>query len=194
MTEKEKMISGEVYNPRDLRLIWDRDRAARILHRFNCSCFHEWDMKNRKLRKLLNTSGCFWIKPPFYCDYGYNIVLGREVMLNYGCVLLDVCPIHIGDKTLIGPHTQLVTACHAIDPEDREQEIEFGKPIVIGRNVWIGAGVIVCPGVTIGENTVIGAGSVVTRPIPANVVACGNPCTVRRSVTARDRQPASIHQ
>lgn len=103
-------------------------------------------------------------------------------MLNYGCVLLDVCPITIGDKTLIGPNVQLLTACHSLDPKLREQDVEFGKPITIGRNVWIGGGAIVCPGVTIRDNTVIGAGSVVTKSMPANVIAYGNPCRVHRRI------------
>lgn len=188
MNEKEKMIAGMNYNPLDPQLILLRDRASRLCHRYNKKTFHEVNLRSRLLRKLLRTEGNFWVKPPFYCDYGFNITLGNDVMLNYGCVLLDVCPITIGDKTLIGPNVQLLTACHSLDPKQREQDVEFGKPIKIGRNVWIGGGAIVCPGVTIGDNTVIGAGSVVTKSMPANVIAYGNPCRVQRRIDL-DQKP-----
>lgn len=178
MIEKEKMISGMDYSPLDPRLIWERDRTSRLLKRYNQSTFHEVNMRHRLLKKLLHTTGNFWVKPPFYCDYGYNIYLGKEVMLNYGCVLLDVCPIYIGDHTLIGPYTQIYTACHSLDSQKRKKSIEYGKPVVIGQNVWIGGGCIILPGVTIGDNSVIGAGSVVTKDIEANVIAVGNPCKV----------------
>ena len=188
MNEKEKMIAGMNYNPLDPQLILLRDRASRLCHRYNKKTFHEVNLRSRLLRKLLRTEGNFWVKPPFYCDYGFNITLGNDVMLNYGCVLLDVCPITIGDKTLIGPNVQLLTACHSLDPKLREQDVEFGKPITIGRNVWIGGGAIVCPGVTIRDNTVIGAGSVVTKSMPANVIAYGNPCRVQRRIDP-DQKP-----
>ncbi len=188
MNEKEKMIAGMNYNPLDPQLILLRDWASRLCHRYNKKTFHEVNLRSRLLRKLLRTEGNFWVKPPFYCDYGFNITLGNDVMLNYGCVLLDVCPIIIGDKTLIGPNVQLLTACHSLDPKQREQDVEFGKPIKIGRNVWIGGGAIVCPGVTIGDNTVIGAGSVVTKSMPANVIAYGNPCRVQRRIDL-DQKP-----
>ncbi|WP_278842068.1 sugar O-acetyltransferase [Holdemania filiformis] len=188
MNEKEKMIAGMNYNPLDPQLILLRDRASRLCHRYNKKTFHEVNLRSRLLRKLLQTEGNFWVKPPFYCDYGFNITLGNDTMLNYGCVLLDVCPITIGDKTLIGPNVQLPTACHSLDPKQREQDVEFGKPIKIGRNVWIGGGAIVCPGVTIRDNTVIGAGSVVTKSMPANVIAYGNPCRVHRRIDL-DQKP-----
>lgn len=178
--ERDKMINGEHYNAVDPRLILDRDRASRLLHRFNKCCFHEYQMKNRHLRKLLNTKGKFWIKPSFRCDYGYNIYIGENVMINYNCVFLDVCKIEIGDDTFIGPNVQIYTACHAIDPTDRKAGVEFGKEVMIGKNVWIGGGSIVCPGVHIGDNSVIGAGSVVTKDIEANTLAYGNPCKVRK--------------
>lgn len=187
MSEKKKMISGEPYNPTNPQLVLERDRANRICTRYNKKPFHEINMRNKTMRKLLNTSGNFWVKPPFYCDYGYNITLGKDVMLNYGCVLLDVCPIIIKDKTLIGPHVQIYTACHAIDPKERLAGIEYGKPVTIGSNVWIGGGSIICPGVEIGDNTVIGAGSVVTKNIPANVMACGNPCVVKKKLNQKEK-------
>lgn len=182
MKEKEKMIQGEVYNPIDIRLVLERNYATKVCRKYNKASFHEWNLKNKKLRKLLHTTGNFIVKPPFYCDYGYNIFLGENVMINYGCTLLDVCSIRIGDHTLIGPNTQIYTACHAIDPQVREKDIEFGKPVTIGKNVWIGGGAIILPGVSIGDHSVIGAGSVVTKDIPANVVAVGNPCRVIKSM------------
>ncbi|MFV0395414.1 MAG: sugar O-acetyltransferase [Coprobacillaceae bacterium] len=178
MNEREKMISGEVYNPVHPKLVLDRDKASRICTKYNKKTFHEINMRNRLLKKLIHTKGNFWVKPPFYCDYGYNIYLGKDVMLNYGCVLLDVCPITIGDHSLIGPYTQLYTACHSLDANERKKNMDFGKPITIGDNVWIGGNCIILPGITIGDNTVIGAGSIVTKDIPSNVIALGNPCKV----------------
>lgn len=140
MKEKTKMIAGEHYNPLDPQLIVLRDRAGRICHRYNKKVFHEINLRNRLLRKLVNTTGNFWVKPPFYCDYGFNITLGSDVMLNYGCVLLDVCPITIGDKTLIGPQVQLVTACRS-DPmsgsygwgQHCDRSRQRGHPIPAGK-------------------------------------------------------------
>lgn len=183
MSEKAKMIHGEPYNPIDPMLVLERDRASRICARYNRKTYHEYIMRNRLMRKLINTNGNFWVKPPFYCDYGYNITLGQDVMINYGCVFLDVCPIVIKDKTLIGPNVQIYTACHATDPKQRLAGVEFGKSVTIGSNVWIGGGSVICPGVEIGDNTVIGAGSVVVKSIPANVMACGNPCVVKKSLS-----------
>lgn len=176
------MISGLEYSPLDPLLIFERDRTSRLLHRYNQATFHEINMRNKVMKKLLHTAGNFWVKPPFYCDYGYNIYLGKNVMLNYGCVLLDVCPIYIGDHTLIGPNTQIYTACHSLDPIKRKKSVEYGKPVVIGENVWIGGGCIILPGVHIGDNSVIGAGSVVTKNIEANVIAAGHPCTTIKRI------------
>ena len=178
MTEKEKMINGFIYNPVSPQLVLDRDKASRILTKYNKKVFHEVNMRNRMIKKLMNTSGYFWIKPPFFCDYGYNIYLGKEVMVNFNCVFLDVCPIIIGDYTLIGPNTQIYTACHSLDYKDRQENKEFGKPVRIGDHVWIGGNVTILPGVSIGDHSIIGAGSVVTKDIPANVIAVGNPCKV----------------
>ena len=178
MTEKEKMINGFIYNPVSPQLVLDRDKASRILTKYNKKVFHEVNMRNRMIKKLMNTSGYFWIKPPFFCDYGYNIYLGKEVMVNFNCVFLDVCPIIIGDYTLIGPNPQIYTACHSLDYKERQENKEFGKPVRIGDHVWIGGNVTILPGVSIGDHSIIGAGSVVTKDIPANVIAVGNPCKV----------------
>ena len=172
------MINGFIYNPVSPQLVLDRDKASRILTKYNKKVFHEVNMRNRMIKKLMNTSGYFWIKPPFFCDYGYNIYLGKEVMVNFNCVFLDVCPIIIGDYTLIGPNTQIYTACHSLDYKERQENKEFGKPVRIGDHVWIGGNVTILPGVSIGDHSIIGAGSVVTKDIPANVIAVGNPCKV----------------
>lgn len=180
MNEKDKMIKGLVYDPISLQLVLDRDRASRILTKYNYKTFHEIYMRNKLMRKLIQTSGNFWVKPPFFCDYGYNIQIGKDVMINFNCVFLDVCSITIGDHTLIGPNTQIYTACHSLDYKERQENIEFGKSVSIGKNVWIGGSVVVLPRVTIGDNAVIGAGSVVTKNVPANSIAVGNPCRMIR--------------
>lgn len=175
MSEKEKMISGDKYNPANPKLVIDRARASKICTRYNKKSFNEINMRSILLRKIINTEGNFWIKPPFYCDYGYNIYIGKNVMLNYGCVILDVCLVKIGDHTLIGPNTHIYTACHSLDSEERLKDIEYGKPVTIGKNVWIGGNVTILPGITIGDNAIIGAGSVVTKDVESNVTVVGNP-------------------
>lgn len=183
MNEKEKMIKGLKYNPTNPRIVLDHARANRICTKYNRRAFYEINMRSRLLRKIINTRGNFWIIPPFHCDFGYNIFIGKNVMLNYDCVILDVCPVKIGDYTMIGPGTHIYTACHSLDAKERREFIEFGKPVTIGSNVWIGGHCTILPGITIGDNTVIGAGSVVTKNIPSNVVAYGNPCKIIRKNT-----------
>lgn len=175
MKEREKMTCGLKYNPAHPRLVMDRAKANRICTKYNKKPFHEVNMRSRLLCKILNTKGDFWIKPPFYCDYGYNIYLGKNVMLNYGCVILDVCPVVIGEHTLIGPYTHIYTACHSLDAKERMKDIEFGKPVTIGKNVWIGGNCSILPGITIGDHAVIGAGSVVTKDVPRHAIVAGNP-------------------
>lgn len=178
--EKEKMILGEKYNPADIQLVFERAKANRICTKYNKKNFNEINMRSRTMRKLINTKGNFWIKPPFYCDYGYNIFIGENVMLNYGCVILDVCPVTIGDHTLIGPNTHIYTACHSLDSKERLKDVEFGKPVTIGKNVWIGGNCTILPGISIGDNSIIGAGSVVTKNVPNNVVVVGNPAKIMK--------------
>lgn len=185
MNEKEKMIQGLPYDPINPRLVMDRTLANRICTKYNKRVFTEINMRSRLLRKIIHTEGNFWIHPPFHFDYGYNIHIGKNVMLNYGCVILDVCPVHIGSHTLIGPGTHIYTACHSLDPQERKDCLEFGKPVTIGENVWIGGNCCILPGVTIGDNAVIGAGSVVTKDIEANVVAAGNPCRIIRRINIK---------
>lgn len=123
-----------------------------------------------------------WIQPPFYCDYGTNIITGEGVFFNFNCVVLDVMEVNIGSKTMFGPNVQIYTATHPLDYKIRNTGLEYAKPITIGENVWVGGSVVICPGITIGDNSIIGAGSVVTKSIPANVIAAGNPCKVIRNL------------
>jgi maltose O-acetyltransferase len=137
------------------------------------------DRRNLLAERLGAVGAGSTIRPPFHCDYGFNIRLGAGVFLNFGCVVLDVVEVTIGDKTQIGPNVQILTADHPRSPADREAGLEFGRPIHIGRNVWIGGGAIILPGVTVGDDAVIGAGSVVTKDVPAGITVMGNPARVR---------------
>lgn len=181
-TEKEKMLNSELYNPSDEELVNARNRASERIHQYNESSTNE-AIRINILKDLLKQIGSnVQIIPPFYCDYGSNISLGHNVFFNFGCVVLDVTPVTIEDNVLLGPYVQIYTASHPMDWETRQQGLEFGNPITIKANSWIGGGAIICPGVTIGEQSVIGAGSVVTRDIPDNVFAAGNPCKVIKPV------------
>jgi maltose O-acetyltransferase len=183
MTEKEKMLAGEFYNASDPGLTSERLSARRLMHIFNLSSPDESQKHRDILRRILGSIGDnFKIEPPLSCDYGYNIHIGDYFYANYNCVILDVCRVDIGNHVLFGPGVQIYTAAHPLDPAVRLSGAEFGKPVKIGDNVWLGGGVIVLPGVTIGKNSVIGAGSVVDRDIPENVVAAGNRCRVIGSI------------
>lgn len=139
------------------------------------------------LRQLLgSTDGRFLIEPSFWCDYGYNIHLGKNFYANHNCVILDCAKVTFGDHVMVGPNCGFYTACHPIDPQQRREGVEFARPITVGNDVWFGGGCTVLPGVTIGDGCVIGAGSVVTRDIPDNCLAVGNPCRVIREITDRD--------
>lgn len=169
------MIAGDLYAPGDPTLVDERRRAQDLMRQYNVTIVGDAD-RTGILDQLLGSygSGC-GLRAPFYVDYGYNIHVGNDVFFNYGVVLLDVCPIHIGDMTQIGPYAQILTADHPRDPEIRDAGLEFGRPITIGRNVWIGGAVLILPGVSIGDNAVVGAGSVVTRDVAAGVTVAGNP-------------------
>ncbi|MDR0984788.1 MAG: sugar O-acetyltransferase [Ruminococcus sp.] len=170
-TEKEKMLAGELYLASDEELTTERNKAKTACSEFNLTGDFEI------LRSLFgSTSGKINIQPTFRCDYGYNISMQDGVDINYNCVILDICKVSIGKNVLIAPNVGIYTATHPTNPSLRLKGFELGKPITICDNVWIGGGVSILPGVTIGENSVIGAGSVVTKDIPGNVVAYGNPC------------------
>lgn len=185
-TEKEKMLAGELYDPGDPELKSDRARARAICQRLNSLSPGATQAKARLLEALLGAGVSIKINTPFFCDYGYNQRLGSNVYFNVNCVLLDVMPISIGNDVLIGPGVHLYTACHPLSAKQRKTGLEFGRPITIEDDVWIGGGAIVCPGVRIGAGAVIGAGSVVTRDVPSGVLAAGNPCRVIRRVTENE--------
>lgn len=175
------MRSGEPYDSTDPELVLDRRRCQEILRGFNARPGQ--DLAGSPLSDLFaSVGGKTFIEPPFICDYGFNISIGSDSFINYGGVVLDVSPVTIGDQVRIATNVQLLTAEHPLDPVERRRGIELSRPITIGDGVWLGGGVIVCPGVSIGENAVIGAGSVVTQDIPAGVLAVGNPCRVVRSL------------
>ena len=182
-TNRERMLAGDLYiadDPESERLA---QRAARLADDYHKAVLAGETTARALLTDLVGTLGeDAFVKPPLFVDYGENIHIGARTFANYNLVALDVAPITIGADCQIGPNVQLLTPTHPIEPEPRRDKLEGAQPITIGDNVWLGGGVIVCPGVTIGENSVIGAGAVVTRDIPANVVAVGNPARVIRSI------------
>lgn len=184
-SEKEKMLAGDLYRADDPELVAGQRRAQRLLHAYNATVIDETARRMEILRDLLGGIGVdAVVRPPFYCDYGYNIRLGSGVFLNFGCVLLDVAEIVIGNGCQIGPAVQIYAADHPRDPALRRAGLENGKPVRIGGNVWIGGGAIILPGITIGEDAVIGAGSVVTRDVPPGATVMGNPARAARQTSA----------
>jgi maltose O-acetyltransferase len=182
MTERQKMLAGELYDALDPELAAARERARDLCQSLNATREGEQDARRRILTELFAKGGeSVWMQPPFYCDYGSNIELGERVFFNFNCVVLDVCKVTIGDYTLFGPAVQIYTPMHPWNAELRRQQ-EYGKPVEIGSDVWVGGGAIILPGVRIGSRTVIGAGSVVTRDLPEGVFAAGNPCRVIRDI------------
>jgi maltose O-acetyltransferase len=182
-SEKEKMLAGELYDPLDSELVRAREHARDLCQDLNATREKDQDARRRFLTELFGKGGeSVWMQPPFFCDYGSNILLGERVFFNFNCVVLDVCLVEIGDFTLFGPAVQIYTPMHPMNADLRRKQ-EFGKPIKIGSDVWVGGGAMICPGVKIGSKTVIGAGSVVTRDIPDGVFAAGNPCRVIREIT-----------
>ncbi|MFC0006934.1 sugar O-acetyltransferase [Micromonospora siamensis] len=180
---KERMLAGEPYIAEGPEIMADLDRAARLAERFNTSSASDPEGRLAALKELLGSVGeDTWIRPPFHCDYGTQIHLGPRCFVNFNAVFLDVAPITIGADVQIGPNVQLLTATHPIEPEARRAKWEGSAPITIEDNVWLGGGVIVLAGVTIGANTVVGAGAVVTRDLPPNVVAVGNPAKPIRTL------------
>jgi len=182
-SEKDKMLAGELYDPLDPLLIQERQQCRDLCKRLNDSSEDQQEERRRILTELLGYPNDVWIQPPFFCDYGYNIALGSKVFFNFNCVVLDVMRVEVGSNVLFGPSVQIYTATHPLRADERRTWREFAKPISIGSDVWVGGGAIICPGVTIGDRSVIGAGSVVTRAIPADVFAAGNPCRVIRPLT-----------
>ena len=189
MTEKEKMIAGKPYMASDRELQKARLEAQRTCYRYN-----QIDPKNYKERKgvirglFANTDALFCIEQPFYCDYGFNISIGNNFFSNYHLTILDCAPVTIGENVMFGPNVAIYTAGHPIHHEIRNTGLEYALPVTIGDNVWVGGNTVINPNVNIGNNTVIGSGSVVTKDIPSNVIAVGNPCKVLREITEEDKK------
>ena len=182
-SELEKMLAGELYNPMDPELAAAREWARDLCQTLNATREAEQEERRRILQELFGAGGdTVWMQPPFFCDYGSNIELGERVFFNFNCIVLDVCSVRIGSFSLFGPAVQIYTPLHPFNPELRRRE-EYGKPVEIGSDVWVGGGAIILPGVRIGSRAVIGAGSVVTRDVPDDVFAAGNPCRVIREIT-----------
>ena len=186
-SEREKMLAGALYDPMDPELVAGRERARKLCTALNATLEGDHAERRTILRQLFGAGGdSVWMQPPFFCDYGANIELGERVFFNFNCVVLDVCLVRIGDFTLFGPGVQILTPMHSLDAALRRRQ-EYGKPVQIGADVWVGGGALILAGVTIGAEAVIGAGSVVTRNVPERVFAAGNPCRVVRKLT--DREP-----
>jgi maltose O-acetyltransferase len=182
-TNRQRMLAGDHYFAEDPDLARESDRAAALIAQYNATAGDDHATRERLLRELLGSVGAGTvIRPPLYCDYGYQTHIGARTFANWGLTALDVAHITIGDDVQIGPHVQLLTATHPLEPDPRRAKWESSAPITIENNVWLGGGVIVCPGITIGENTVVGAGAVVTRDLPANTLAVGNPARVIRAL------------
>lgn len=189
MTEQEKALNGLLYNPnKNEQLIAEILKCKQLCFEFNQVPLHLFEERVASLKRIIgNVKGTPIIFSPFYCDYGRNITIGENFFANHNLVLLDGAKITFGDNVFIGPNCCLTTAGHPIDKEQRNEGLEFAYPITIGNNVWIGANVTILPNVTVGDNSIIGAGSVVTRNIPSDVIAVGNPCRVLRPITENDR-------
>jgi len=180
LSEKQKMLAGQLYHAGCPELQAEQAANRQWIHRYNGSVEQPNETRHDLLKAHFAIVGeGVVIRPPFHCDYGYNISVGANVFMNFNCVILDVTPVSIGDDCQIGPAVQIYTADHPLDPELRRSGLESGRPVKIGNNVWIGGGAIILPGVTVGDNAVIGAGSVVTRDVPAGATVVGNPARVR---------------
>ena len=181
-SEKQKMLDGEAYSSSDKTLVTERRSAKKLLHKLNVTEYLMNGNARQILRLLLpNADRKIYVEPPFYCDYGYNIFAGENVYFNMNCILLDTMKIEIGNNVFFGPGVNLYTATHPLNPIER-LSVEFSKPIKIGNDCWIGGNSIILPGITIGNGVTVGAGSVVTKNVPDNVLAAGNPAKVIRKL------------
>lgn len=189
MTQKERMEAGLVYDPADQEIMDDQAQRLELMYDFNACRPSEYEKRTELLHRMLGKmgEGCY-IEPPFRANWaGKHLYLGNHVYVNFNLTIVDDADIFIGDKVMIGPNVTIATANHPTAPELRARALQYNRSVHIGNNVWIGAGAILLPGITIGDNSVIGAGSVVTKDIPANVVAVGNPCKVLREIGERDQ-------
>lgn len=182
-SQRERMLAGDLYIADDPELAAESLRAMKLTAEFNLTDPADSEARLGVLRELLGSLGeGTEIRPPLHCDYGYQIHIGARTFINFNAVMLDVAPITIGDDVQVGPNVQFLTPTHPVEAEPRRAKFEAAQPITVGNNVWLGGGVIILPGVSIGENTVVGAGAVVTKDLPANVVAVGNPARVVRTL------------
>ncbi len=188
MNQLERMLKGDLYISDAEELNEMKTFLLERMYQFNHSNYNDFQLRDKLIKEILGGhKDRLKITPPVYFDYGKHTFIGKDFYANFDCIFLDVNTITIGDNVMFGPRVGLYTAGHPIDTDIRNEGLEFGLPIKIGHNVWIGGNAIVMPGVTIGDNTIIGAGSVVTKDIPANVIAIGNPCKVLRNITAADK-------
>lgn len=182
-TEKEKMLAGELYLASDPQLTKDRENARKLTRLLNQTIETEYEKRVELLKQLFGSTGeNIYIEPTFRCDYGYNIHVGNNFYANFDCIILDVCEVHIGENCFIAPGVHIYTATHPLNPFERVSGAEFGKPVTIGNNVWIGGRAIINPGITIGDNVVIASGAVVTKDVPNNVVVGGNPAKIIKTI------------
>ncbi|MBE1443565.1 MULTISPECIES: sugar O-acetyltransferase [unclassified Paenibacillus] len=182
-TEKEKMLAGELYLASDPELTKDRENARKLTRLFNQTIETDYDKRTELLKQLFGSTGeNLYMEPTFRCDYGYNIHVGNHFYANFDCVILDVCEVRIGENCFIAPGVHIYTATHPLNPFERVSGAEFGKPVTIGNNVWIGGRAVINPGVTIGDNVVIASGAIVTKDVPSNVVVGGNPAKVIKTI------------
>ncbi len=188
MSQKSRMLSGKLYLPFDSELASDNKKARELTRQFNTMEDKPEEFRKSILKELFKKTGdSLYIEPPFRTDYGCHTSIGENFYANYDCIIIDVCPVNIGNNVFFGPRVCIYTATHPIDAKVRKSLIEYGKPVTIGNDVWIGGNTVVNPGVTIGSNVVIGSGSVVVKSIPDNVIAAGNPAKVIREITDSDK-------
>ena len=193
VSEKQRMINGELYSPQDAELVKDRIRARKFTRLYNQTTETDVAERTAILKKLFGSMGkeCY-IEPTFRCDYGYNIYVGDNFYANFDCVILDICEIRIGRNCMLAPGVHIYSATHPLLPDERNSGLEYGKPVIIGDNVWIGGRAIINPGVTIGNNVVVASGAVVTKDIPDDVVVGGNPARIIKNIVKETDQPPLI--
>lgn len=183
MTEREKMLAGELYAPSDPDLVKRHDRARMLFAKYNKTSCKQEKRRDKLIKQLFGKTGeNIKVETPFFCDYGENIEVGENFSANYGCIILDVNKVKIGKNCMLAPNVGIYSATHPVRAEERYNGVELGFPVTIGDNCWIGGGAVICPGVTLGNNVVVGAGSVVTKSFGDNVVIAGNPAKVIREL------------
>lgn len=182
-SEKEKMIAGEMYDASDAELLEDRKKSRRMFEAYNNSSIDDGGLRTKILKELFGSTGeNIYMEPTIHVDYGYNIHVGENFYANFNCTILDICEVRIGDNCMLAPSVSIYTATHPLNPTERNSGLEFGRPVTIGDNVWIGGGAIINPGVSIGNNVVVASGAVVVKDIPDNVVVGGNPARIIKEI------------